>query len=312
MRQFLRNQIVQLLLALLLGLGLGLAYSWRVSPVTYVDAVPAILRADFKDQYRVVIAASYASTHNLERARARLQLLGDTDMVSELSAQAQRMVAQGELLEHIKPIALLATDLQNGAASLPPTQIPSTIVSYVSTPFTNNNLPFTLTPVTEIPTEEPSATETQTTPGGKPPKSTPTTTFKQTALVPVTASTFVPRPTFTPIPPPGAPFILVGQDQVCKTGAQPGLLQFILTDRYHKQIAGIEIIITSLQGEDHSFTGFKPELGNGYADFVMQSDTVYSIRVAGGAFVPDISAPACKDSNGISYLGGLLLTFQQP
>ncbi|MBI5351653.1 MAG: hypothetical protein HZB50_03350 [Chloroflexi bacterium] len=313
MRQLLRNQIFQLLLALFIGLGLGLAYSWRVSPVTYVDANPAILRADFKDQYRVVIAASYASTHNLERARARLQLLGDTDMVSELSAQAQRMVARGELLEHIKPVAQLATDLQNGVASLPPTQIPSTIVSYVSTPFTNNNnLPFTLTPVTEIPTEELSATETQSTPEDKPLKSTPTTTFKQTALVPVTASTFVPRPTFTPIPLPGAPFILVGQDQVCKSGTQPGLLQFILTDRYHKQIAGIEIIITSLQGEDHSFTGFKPELGNGYADFVMQADTVYSIRVAGGAFVPDISAPMCKDSNGASYLGGLLLTFQQP
>ena len=243
MRQLLRNQILQLVLALLLGLGLGLAYSWRVSPVTYVDANPSILRADFKDQYRVVIAASYASTHNLERARARLQLLGDSDMVSELSAQAQRMVAQGELLEHIKPIALLATDLQNGIASIPPTRIP-TSVSYVSTPFIN----VTDTPFAETPTEESIATEIQTTPEDNLTTSTPTTSFAQTALVPVTASTFVPRPTFTPIPLPGAPFILVGQDQVCKSGTQPGLLQFILTDRYRKQIAGIEIIITSLSG----------------------------------------------------------------
>ena len=61
MRLF-RSQIFYILLALLAGLGLGLAYSWLISPVTYVDANPAILRADFKDQYRVVIAASYTAS----------------------------------------------------------------------------------------------------------------------------------------------------------------------------------------------------------------------------------------------------------
>jgi hypothetical protein len=84
-------------------------------------------------------------------------------------------------------------------------------------------------------------------------------------------------------------------------------------DARRKQIAGIEIIITSPQGEDHSFTGFKPELGNGYADFVMRADTVYSVRVVeGGTSVPNISAPTCKDLSGVSYPGGLLLTFQRP
>ncbi|HLA86775.1 MAG TPA: hypothetical protein VJL10_02015 [Anaerolineales bacterium] len=75
------NTTLHLILALLTGLGLGLAYSWFISPVTYVDANPAILRADFKDQYRVVIAASYASTHDLPRARARLELLSDADPI---------------------------------------------------------------------------------------------------------------------------------------------------------------------------------------------------------------------------------------
>ena len=84
-----------------------------------MDANPAILRADFKDQYRVVIAASYASTHDLARARARLELLGDTDPIGELSAQAQRMVGAGESLENIQPLAQLATDLQQGFVSIP-------------------------------------------------------------------------------------------------------------------------------------------------------------------------------------------------
>jgi hypothetical protein len=80
-----------------------------------------------------------------------------------------------------------------------------------------------------------------------------------------------------------------------------------------REVAGAEIIVTWSQGEDHFFTGFKPELGDGYADFIMQPDTVYSVRVLkGGSFVPNISAPACTDENGAAYLGGLLLTFQQP
>lgn len=307
------NQIPLIVLALLIGLGLGLAYSWRISPVTYVDADPAILRADFKDQYRIVIAASYASTRDLDRARARLELLGDTDPTGELGAQAQRMVGAGDSLEHVQPLAQLATDLQQGFASAP-----STSVAYASTEIINTPmLPATATSVPstpaqeQLPTEANLVTETPATPEASSPS--PTTSFAQTVLAPVATSTFVARPTFTPIPLPGAPFTLVGRETFCEPGPKRGLLQFIFMDARRKQMAGIEIVITSSQSEDHSFTGFKPELGNGYADFVMQADTVYSIRVvAGGTFVPDISAPVCNDPNGESYPGGLLLTFQQP
>jgi hypothetical protein len=87
----------------------------------------------------------------------------------------------------------------------------------------------------------------------------------------------------------------------------------MLMDSRRRQVAGIKIIVTWDAGEDRFFTGFKPELGDGYADFIMQADTVYSIRVVeGGSFVPNISAPTCTDENGVAFLGGLLLTFQQP
>ena len=292
-----RSITLQIIFALLAGIGLGLVYSWFLSPVTYIDASPSILRADFKDQYRIVIAASYASTHNLNRARVRLELLGDVDPVGELSAQAQRMLAAGESFEKANPLAQLATDLKQGVASIP-----------TPTSFTSLNTPFG--------NIVPSITETQTEP--IPPQEEtftpfPTVIFEQTPITPVAALTVTPRPTFTPIPGPGAPFSLVGQDTVCTLGSQSGLLQFIFMDSRRKQVAGIEIIVTWSQGEDHFFTGFKPELGNGYADFIMEADTVYSIRVtAGGAFVSDIVTPTCVDPNGVPYPGGLLLTFQQP
>ncbi len=297
MRLFLRNATLHLILTLLTGLGIGLVYSWFISPVTYVDASPAILRADFKEQYRVVIAASYASTHDLARARARLELLNDTDPIGELSAQAQRMVGAGESFERVQPLAQLATDLQQGVVSVPVTGTPFTAVintPALETPFIEEATPTVTSEFTEL-------------------TFAPTSSFEQTPLVPQAIYTPTPRPTSTSIPAPGAPFTLVGQDTVCDPGLQPGLLQFILMDARRRQVSGIEIIVTWNKGDDRFFTGFKPELGNGYADFVMQADIIYNIRVViDGEFVPNISAPKCTDPNGVNYTGGLLLTFQQP
>lgn len=301
-----RSSIFSILLGLLAGLGLGLLYSWRISPVTYVDAEPSILRADFKDQYRIVIAAAYASTHDLPRARARLELLKDPDPVGELSAQAQRMLAGGESNQNAQPLAQLAADLEQGYASLAQPTATITKISFVGTPFT----PLANTPGAETPTAEEliePATETEE------PSIVSTLPFDQTPLAPQGLVTATPRPTFTPTAGVDTPFALVDQDTVCDPNLEPGLLQFSLMDSRRDQVSGVQIIITWDRGEDNFFTGFKPEVGEGYADFVMEADTVYNIRVVdGGSFVPNISAPTCTNDNGGSYLGGLLLTFQQP
>lgn len=295
MRFDFRNNTLHIILALLLGFGLGLIYAWMISPVTYVDASPAILRVDFKDQYRSVIAASYASTYNLPRASERLKLLGDIDPVGELSAQAQRMLAAGEPFEDVRPIAQLATDLQQGFASVPITNVP--IVEVPDTP------------TLETPFVEPTIVLTETFVFDE-----PTLSFEQTLVIPEQPlTTATPRPTSRPNPAAGEPFTLVGQDTVCDPSLKEGLLQVILMDSRRRQVPGIKIIVTWNQGEDNFFTGLKPELGNGYADFIMQADTTYSVRVVeGGSFVPNITAPSCTDPNGATYMGGLLLTFQQP
>jgi hypothetical protein len=306
MRIPLRNLTLQLILAFIAGLGLGLVYSWLISPVTYVDANPAMLRADFKDQYRIVIAASYSSSHDLARARARLKLLSDTDPVGELSAQAQRMLGANESFDNVQPLAQLATDLQQGYTSISMTSTPPTKVLFASTPFVavagtaDIETPFTenITPTISTGLSESTII--------------PTFSFEQTPLSPQQLFTITPRPTSTPKPAISAPFTLVGQDTVCDVALKPGLLQFILMDSRHKQVSGIEIIVTWAKGEDHFFTGFKPELGDGYADFIMQADTIYSIRIVeGGSFVQNISAPSCTYPNTGPYTGGLLLTFQQ-
>lgn len=277
-----------ILLALLAGLGLGLLYSWVISPVRYVDTTPASLRADFKDRFRTLIAAAYAANGNLDRARARLATLGDSDPVEALSAQAQRMLAVGESFKSIQQVARLATDLQNAANSTP-------LVS-----------PSTPSPA---PPSLPSPLATSDTPPAT--ASAPTLSAEATGEPPVLV-TATPRPLPTPTVTASPPFRLISQESLCDENLPEGLLQIIVQDRNRRQIAGIEIIITWLNGEDHFFTGLKPELGNGYADFVMQSDVLYSVQIAAeGAPVSDIKAPSCTSATGLPFLGSIRLIFQQ-
>ena len=282
-----RNALWGAILALLAGFGLGLVYSWVISPVEYVNADPSLLRANFKDQYRAVIAAAYASSGDLERARARLSLLGDPDPMQALNAQAQQMLAAGEPFERVRQVAQLASDLQSGNASLQASLTPpaiSTNATPTEAPLWLTNTPFSGAP-----------------------------TLTQSPETPVAIQTPTARPTRTPASTPGAAFALVGQDPLCNADTPEGLLQIMVLDARRRQIPGMEIIVTWNGGEDRFFTGFKPELGNGYADFHMQPDTTYSVRVVeGGTPVSNVIAPPCPGSNGENFNGGLLLTFQQP
>src|SRR5687768_9574342 len=50
---------VIIVLALLVGIGIGIAYGWYVDPVDYFDATPDALRADFKADYVLMTAEAY-------------------------------------------------------------------------------------------------------------------------------------------------------------------------------------------------------------------------------------------------------------
>ena len=273
------------------GFGLGLFYAWVLSPLRYVDTSPGTLRADFKDQFRVAIAASYSLDHNLNRARARLFLLGDPDPVQVLTAQAQRMLGAGESFTIIQEVAGLATDLQSGVAS--------------------NSVGITPTPTSiQVSSSQSSTLPVSST--GTPLEIVQTPTIESTSTSAI-FDTPTPRPTRTPVPTAGAPIQLVSQDQVCNPNLTDGLMQISVLDSHHHQLPGMEVIITWNGGQEHFFTGFKPEIAIGYADYIMQPGVIYTVRIEqSGIPVPNLSAPACPDTNGQTYTGGLKLIFQQP
>jgi hypothetical protein len=297
-----------LLTGLFLGLVVGLLISWVISPTQYVDTTPASLRSDFKDEYRYMIAAAYAVNDNIERARARLALLKDPDSVSVLGEQTQRMLGKNASAESVQPLAglveaLLATPTATAApiATNTPTAIPPTPIP----PTQEIGPTLQISPLPPTQTDTPSPTFT--------PSPVFTSTPEDTPLPPPTPfSSPIPRPTATATLPPSAPFQLTSQAAFCESN-QPSLLQVFLKNSSGEPAAGIELVITWNGGEEHFFTGLKPELGNGYADFVMVPNLEYALSASGGGTrVTELVSAPCQASDGSSYPGGIRLEFKQP
>jgi hypothetical protein len=283
----------EILLALLIGIGLGLVYAWILAPRNVTNTAPNTLRTDFKDQYRSTIAAAYSARGNLPRALARLKLLQDSDPVDALNAQAQRMLAQGESSQAADQIAALAEALQDKTSAQ---VIPATKTT--ATPALNALKTATATVLSSSSNMTPVLTETPLTP-------------EATQTQPAVQST--PRPTQTLVPTQGVPFKLTGQDDVCDPNLPEGQLQVIVLNSNRRQLPGMEIDITWQGNSEQFYTGLKPELGNGYADYTMTPDVSYTVQLAAGSDIAaGLTAPTCQTLNGESFSGGIKLTYQQP
>lgn len=278
----------EFLLALFAGLGLGLIFAWLISPLPVTNAGPLALHADFKASYRSAIAASYAATGNLARAQARLALLGDANPIEALNAQAQRMLANTETIDGADEVAALALALQDGPGENPTAEATQVV----------EEIDVTITEILPSPSSDVPIATTET----------PELVATEATILPAT-----PRPTQTPPPTIGAPFTLIAQDSICDTNLPDGLLQVLVLNSNRRQLPGIEITITWEGGGEQFFTGLKPELGNGYADYSMTPNVTYTVQLASGSDVATgLTPPTCQAPNGESYFGGIKLTFQQP
>ena len=277
-----------LLTGLVLGILAGLLYAWLISPVQYTNTAPASLRGDFKDQYRTLIAVAYLSNTDFARAKARLDLLEDPDVVSALSLQAQLARQQGRPESEISALTALALALQGSPI------VPTVLPSPSATP--TRQLSPTVTPTQVV-----SLLSTLT----------PSQAAGSTALQTPTPS-LTPLPTRTATPTPGAAFVLQDQALVCTPGTA-SLIQVEALDAAGQPIPGVEVIVRWEAGEDHFFTGLKLELSPGYADFAIQPDQTYQVRLSDdGELVSGLAAAECETESGERYWGSWKLIFQQP
>jgi hypothetical protein len=71
-----RSLWVLTLLALLVGIGIGIAYGWYADPVDYFDTTPDTLREDFKADYVLMTAEAYRAEQDPGLAARRLAIFG--------------------------------------------------------------------------------------------------------------------------------------------------------------------------------------------------------------------------------------------
>lgn len=291
-----------LLTGLVIGVAFGILYSWVLAPVQYVDTMPQNLRSDFKAQYRALIAAAYAATGDLERARARLDLLEDEDIILVLSLQAQEAITAGRPEAEIHALSLLSVALKQEPAAvttLPPSSTP-TLLPPSETPIQ------TPTPTLEITSENTeSASNLSTSNLTRTATITPKATFTPTA-------SFTPLPTRTPTATPGSAYILNEQALMCELSLLHPLLQVYAEDAAGNPVPGVEFVVTWGADEEHFFTGLKPEMGLGYADFIMLPETTYFLRMADGAALAELKSTECEGPDGLRTWGIWKLTFVQP
>jgi hypothetical protein len=253
-----------LFLGLVVGLVAGLVYGWVIQPARPAQAGPASLRADFQDEYAALIAAAYAATGDLPRARARLALLPGAADSDRIAAQAQAWVAAGRPESEAGALAGLAA---------------------------------ALTQATPTASAAPSATRPPST-------SSATATAVQTSR---------PRPTPLPTFTPGAPFRLSERALVCDDPAPQPRLQIVVVDAAGEGVPNVLVRVIWDTGQDQFYTGLKPDLGIGFADFTIEPDTEYTAQLAeSDAIATGLQAEMCTDASGETHLGSWRLTFVQP
>ena len=71
-----RSRWVFILLALLAGIGIGLAYGWVIDPVDFFDLTPDTLRTDYKADYVLMTAEAYRAEQDAGLAARRLAIFG--------------------------------------------------------------------------------------------------------------------------------------------------------------------------------------------------------------------------------------------
>jgi hypothetical protein len=251
----LRFPWLALILGSMIGVGGGLYYAWFLNPVNLVNIAPAQLNADDQELYILLISEAYLQDANLARAQSRLASLGLRDPAGAVSVLADSAFLAGEDTEQIRALTTLAEAL--GGAPLA-----AEVYSGTTAP-TEPGITATVTPTFEA---MPSPTP--------PDDLTPT-------LTPISVT-----PTPTALVPAASDLDLLGRNVICDDDYPAGRIEVYVRTEFERGIPAVEVRVEDDSGQEDTFyTGLKPEISPGYADFEMEPDQVYSVTLV------DLSEP---------------------
>jgi hypothetical protein len=202
--------------------------------------------------------------------------LGDADIATTILEMAERAIEEGESVSTVRHLAAVAAEL--GAKD------PALAFFMPTRPVTPSPPPPTKL-ATFTPTHAPAPTATAT--------SLPT-----------------PMPTLTPspTPTPGWRYELLAQQQICDPDRPQPVIQVVVRDAAGEEISGAEVVISWEDKQSTLITGFKPELGIGYADLIILPEISYAVRlVEGSEEVSGIQTDSCTSRDGPRLLSTRLI-----
>jgi hypothetical protein len=86
--------------------------------------------------------------------------------------------------------------------------------------------------------------------------------------------------------------VLCAEDEA----TEEGLLRIYVRDRLNVGVPGVKITVIWSGGQDSFYTGFKPEIDPGYADFRMRPGQRYQVELTGLESVGDLPEVNIDDS----------------
>tara|TARA_Y100001970_G_scaffold39397_1_gene48514 strand:+ start:6559 stop:7353 length:795 start_codon:yes stop_codon:yes gene_type:complete len=99
---------------------------------------------------------------------------------------------------------------------------------------------------------------------------------------------------------------------ICDDELSEALLQINVINQDGRPLPGIKVSIEWSTGSDIFVTGLNPNMGIGYADYVMKPDNVYMLQIENSTeVIYGISSEDCRVGNGPEFDGSVLLTYQQ-
>jgi hypothetical protein len=111
-------------ITILAGLIASLYLGWAVRPVSAPDADPSLLRADFRADYALMVAESYAADGNLDRALEHLAFLDADNALNPVMEALEFGQEHGYAEADLALLAALADDLRSQVPSLAATPTP--------------------------------------------------------------------------------------------------------------------------------------------------------------------------------------------
>ncbi len=269
-------------IGLLVGLAAALYYAWIEEPVTFTQASPARLRASYRNEYILLVSQAYEANGDWDVAKERLTALGVSDPGQLILEQMEKTLRDGRPSSELASLANLAR--QAGAVSpvldvFAPPPTPSLAAQEIAqtTPQVVGEEVLSITGSNDSETSSPQTTVT---------------------------AILQPEPSQVP------GYRLLKKEKICTPGEPMEKIEVVILDSLLEPLPGIEVLVTWDGGQDHFFTGFKPELGLGFGDVSIEPGITYMVSIAGDSrVVGDLRLEAC-DSLAGDYPGGWRLLFQ--